>query len=187
MVGSGALSLEEAYRAIDLNTIVLLVGMMILVANLRLAGFFALAAHWIAERARHPLSLLAGVILVSGALSAFLVNDTVCLMLTPLVAELALRLRRNAVPYLLSLAMASNVGSTATITGNPQNIMIGSFSGIPYVAFAAALTPVALAGLLLTFLLIALLHRDEFRGGVSLEPHPPRIRVNRFLVLRALA
>src|SRR5579885_1274047 len=139
MVGFGVLSLEEAYRAIDLNTIVLLVGMMILVANLKLAGFFGLAARWVAERARHPLSLLAGVTLVSGALSAFLVNDTVCLMLTPLVAELALGLRRNPVPYLLSLAMASNIGSTATITGNPQNILIGSFSGIPYTLFASAL------------------------------------------------
>ncbi|HLJ19151.1 MAG TPA: anion transporter [Stellaceae bacterium] len=186
MVGSGALSLEEAYRAIDLNTIVLLVGMMILVANLRLAGFFALAAHWIAERARHPLSLLAGVILVSGALSAFLVNDTVCLMLTPLVAELALRLRRNAVPYLLSLAMASNIGSTATITGNPQNILIGSFSGIPYAQFAAALAPVAALGLVVLFALVVALFPREFLVRSRFEVPTARLRIHTALLIKAV-
>jgi Na+/H+ antiporter NhaD/arsenite permease-like protein len=164
MVGFEVLSLEDAYRAIDLNTIVLLVGMMILVANLKLAGFFALAARWIAGHARHPLSLLSGIILVSGALSAFLVNDTVCLMLTPLVAELALGLRRNPVPYLLSLAMASNIGSTATITGNPQNILIGSFSGIRYAQFAGALAPVAGLGLVVLFTLVALMFRPSRRS-----------------------
>ena len=186
MVGSGALSLEEAYRAIDLNTIVLLVGMMILVANLKLAGFFALAARWVAERARHPLSLLAGVIVVSGALSAFLVNDTVCLMLTPLVAELALGLRRNAVPYLLSLAMASNIGSTATITGNPQNILIGSYSGIPYAQFAGALAPVAAVGLLVLFALVVALFPREFLVRARFEVPTARLRVHGALLVKAV-
>ena len=105
MVGLHVLSVEDAARAIDMNTLVLLLGMMILVANLKLSGFFALAGRWVAQRARHPLSLVAAVVALSGVLSAFLVNDTVCLMLTPLVAELALELRRNPVPYLLGLAM----------------------------------------------------------------------------------
>jgi Na+/H+ antiporter NhaD/arsenite permease-like protein len=83
--------------------------------------------------------------------SAFFVNDTMCLVLTPLVLEVATTLGRNPVPYLLAVAMAANVGSVATITGNPQNMMIGALSGIPYRAFAAALTPVALAGLVMTF------------------------------------
>src|SRR5579859_4139682 len=186
MVGSGALSLAEAYRAIDLNTIVLLVGMMILVANLKLAGFFALAARWVAERARHPLSLLAGVILVSGVLSAFLVNDTVCLMLTPLVAELALGLRRNAVPYLLSLAMASNIGSTATITGNPQNILIGSYSGIPYAQFAAALAPVAALGLVVLFALVVALFPREFLVRSRFEVPTARVRIYPALLIKAV-
>jgi Na+/H+ antiporter NhaD/arsenite permease-like protein len=186
MVGSGALSLEQAYRAIDLNTIVLLVGMMILVANLKLAGFFALAARWVAERARHPLSLLAGVILVSGALSAFLVNDTVCLMLTPLVAELVLGLRRNPVPYLLSLAMASNIASTATITGNPQNILIGSYSGIPYAQFAAALAPVAALGLLVLLVLVVALFPREFLVRSRFEVPTARVRVFPALLTKAV-
>ena len=186
MVGFDVLSLEDAYRAIDLNTIVLLVGMMILVANLKLAGFFELAARWVAERARHPLSLLAGVTLVSGVLSAFLVNDTVCLMLTPLLAELALALRRNPVPYLLSLAMASNIGSTATITGNPQNILIGSFSGIPYAQFVAALAPVAALGLVVLFALLVLMFPREFLVRSRFEAPIAPVRVHRALLIKAL-
>ena len=188
MVASGALSPAEAYRAIDLDTIALLLGMMILVANLRFAGFFHLAARAIAREARHPLALLAGIGIVSGGLSAFLVNDTVCLMLTPLVAELTLALRRNPVPYLLALAMASNIGSTATITGNPQNIMIGSFSHIAYGDFARALAPVAAAGLVVMLLLVALAWRKEFFTTALLVPPPlPRLRWNRVLLAKALA
>jgi Na+/H+ antiporter NhaD/arsenite permease-like protein len=162
MVGLGVLSLGAAWRAIDFATIGLLLGMMIVVGNLRLSGVFRLVTNWVVTRARHPLLLLAAVILTAGCFSAFLVNDTICLALTPLVLELVLRLRRNPVPYLLALAMASNVGSVATITGNPQNIIIGSFSEISYSGFAAALAPVAALGLVLTFALVALLHPAEF-------------------------
>jgi len=107
-------------------------------------------------------------------------------VLAPLVIELTLALRRNPVPYLLAVAMASNIGSTATITGNPQNIMIGSFSHIPYANFAAALAPVALFGLLLTIILIALFHRHEFARGARLTAPSTPIRLHRVLMWRAL-
>jgi Na+/H+ antiporter NhaD/arsenite permease-like protein len=162
MVAVSALPLEEAPKAIDFDTIILLLGVMIVVANLRLSGFFHLVNGWVVIRARYPIVLLAAIVLVSGILSAFLVNDTVCLVLTPLVLDLVTRLRRNPVPYLLAIAMASNVGSTATITGNPQNMIIGSLSHIPYGAFAAALSPIAGIGLVLTMGLIALVYRSEF-------------------------
>ncbi len=136
MVASGALPLEDAYKAVDLDTITLLLGMMIVVASLRLSGFFAVANDWVGAHARRPLILLGAVVATSGVLSAFLVNDAICLVLAPLVLELTLTLGRRPVPYLLAVAMASNVGSTATITGNPQNIMIGSFSHIAYAKFA---------------------------------------------------
>ena len=100
--------------------------------------------------------------------SAFLVNDAICLVLAPLVLDLALALRRNPVPYLLAVAMASNIGSVATITGNPQNMLIGRFSAIPYARFAAALAPVALAGLVVAGVVIALLYRGEFAAGAPL-------------------
>jgi Na+/H+ antiporter NhaD/arsenite permease-like protein len=186
MVASGSLSLEEAYRAIDIDTIALLLGMMIVVANLRFAGFFHLANRWIARYAHYPLALLAGIIVVAGGLSAFLVNDTICLMLTPLIAELTLALRRNPVPYLLAVAMASNIGSTATITGNPQNIMIGSFSRIPYSEFATALAPVAAAGLAVALVLLVLGWRHEFLTGVRLASVAPRLRWNRALLAKSL-
>jgi Na+/H+ antiporter NhaD/arsenite permease-like protein len=185
MVASGTLTLEEAYRAIDLDTITLLLGMMIVVANLRFAGFFGLAAAWLGERARHPLLLLLGIVVVAGVLSAFLVNDTVCLMLAPLVAELTLALGRQPVPYLLAVAMAANIGSTATITGNPQNIVIGSVSHIPYAEFAAALAPVAVAGLVVAALLIVAAYPAEFLNRARLAPAALRLRWNRWLLLEA--
>jgi Na+/H+ antiporter NhaD/arsenite permease-like protein len=186
MVASGALPLDDAYKAIDLDTIVLLLGMMIVVANLRLSGFFAIASGWVMARAKGPLILLAGIVLTSGILSAFLVNDAICLVMAPLVLKLTSAMGRRPVPYLLAVAMASNVGSTATITGNPQNMMIGSFSHIPYTRFAAALGPVALAGLVVTFGLIALLHREEFANRAPIEARPPAFRSNRALVARSL-
>jgi Na+/H+ antiporter NhaD/arsenite permease-like protein len=186
MVASGAVPIEDAYRAIDFNTITLLLGMMILVANLRLSGFFVLANAWVVRRMHAPLALLIAVVAVSGVFSAFLVNDAICLVMAPLVTELLLNLKRNPVPYLLGVAMASNAGSVATITGNPQNMMIGSFSRIPYGAFVGTLAPVALAGLVLTVLLIALLFRSEFAGHVRFEPPAPRIRANHALLARAL-
>jgi Na+/H+ antiporter NhaD/arsenite permease-like protein len=186
MVASGAMPLPDAYKAVDFDTITLLLGMMIVVANLRLSGFFPLVNAWVAQRAHRPLALLGAIVAVSAFFSAFLVNDAICLVLAPLVIELTVGLRRNPLPYLLAVAMASNVGSTATITGNPQNIMIGAVSHIPYAAFAASLAPVALAGSVLTVALVALLHRDEFRTTDRLEPRPPRLRTNRPLVLRSL-
>jgi Na+/H+ antiporter NhaD/arsenite permease-like protein len=162
MVSVGGLSLEQAYAAIDLNTIVLLLGMMLLVAHLRLSGFLELVSAGMLKRAHHPLVLLAATVGVVGLLSAFLVNDTICLVLTPCVLDLTTKLKRDPKPYLLATAMASNVGSVATLTGNPQNMIIGHLSRIPYWKFTAALGPMAITGLLLTTVLIALVYCREF-------------------------
>jgi Na+/H+ antiporter NhaD/arsenite permease-like protein len=186
MVLCGALPLEDAYKAVDFDTLTLLLGMMIVVANLRLSGFFALANVWIVHKAHRPITLLAAVTGIAGICSAFLVNDAICLVLAPIVLELTLSLRRNPVPYLLAVAMASNIGSTATITGNPQNMMIGSISKIPYAHFTASLAPVALVGLVLTVALLALFHR-RFAGGSRLTAELPQTRLHRGLALRAIA
>ena len=186
MIGCNVLTFDEAVRAIDHPTLVLLFGMMIVVANLRLSGFFSMVSAWAVRHAHRPLTLLAAIVLVSGVFSAFFVNDTMCLVLTPLVLEVVLTLRRNPLPYLLAVAMASNVGSVATITGNPQNMMIGSLSGIDYRQFTAALAPVAIIGLLLTFAVIALLFPKEFRGRQRVELGELRVRVNRVLLWKAL-
>jgi Na+/H+ antiporter NhaD/arsenite permease-like protein len=193
MVGSGVLSLDEAYRAIDFDTIALLLGMMIVVANLRLSGFFRLVNNWVVTRARHPLLLLAAIVLLAGSLSAFLVNDAICLVMTPLVLEVVTRFKRNPVPYLLAVAMASNVGSTATITGNPQNMIIGSLSHIPYGVFAASLWPVAVADLGFVTALIALIYRGEFLDRERLPiitaipaPHHTPLVVKSVLVMAGM-
>lgn len=177
MMAVGATTPAEAYRAIDLDTIALLLGMMIVVAHLKLSGFFRLVSGWTLTHAHSPLILLAAVAITTGALSAFLVNDAVCLVMTPLVIEVTRTMRRDPVPYLLAVAMAANVGSTATITGNPQNMIVGAVSHIPYTTFAAALTPVAVAGTVFVIFLLAGLWWSEFRRPAHLaaKPLPPRL------------
>jgi len=122
MVAFGIVRAPEALASIDFATIVLLFSMMLIVANVRLAGFFDWIATWIIDRL-HPHHLLPTVILTTGVLSAFLVNDIVCLVMTPFVVHLAHRLRLPPIPYVVAVATASNIGSTATITGNPQNML----------------------------------------------------------------
>src|SRR4030095_12445255 len=131
MVGFGIGGGQEALQSIDFATIVLLFSMMVIVANLRLGGFFERIAEWIVERL-HPNKLLPTVIVTCGVLSAFLVNDIVCLVMTPFVLHMARRLGLPPVPYLVAVATASNIGSAATITGNPQNMLIGTLSDIAY-------------------------------------------------------
>lgn len=176
LIALGALSEEEAIAALDVGTILLLGAMMVINNNLRLAGFFELVGGRVLKIARTPRSLLALVILASGVLSALFLNDTICLMFTPLVTELTLRLKRDPIPYLIGLATATNIGSVAALTGNPQNLIIGQASHISYLTFAAYLTPVALMGLIVCWLVIVLLFRDEFRGSLeSVDLSTPRI------------
>ena len=178
MLAVGGVGIDDISRVIDFDTVALLLGMMIVVGNLRLSGFFRLVTGWTVARARHPLALLATITLTSGLFSAFLLNDAICLVMTPLVADIALRLERNPIPYLLAVAMAANIGSVATITGNPQNILIGGFSHIPYSAFAAALAPVAATGLLATMGLIAVCYPSEFFNSTTLRlvsARPPHV------------
>ena len=187
MLAFNVLTVEEAYAAINYDTIILLFGMMIVVANLRLSGFFATVAAWVVDHAHGPLVLLSGIVLVSGVFSAFFVNDTMCLVLTPLVLDITRRLGRKPIPYLLAVAMSSNIGSVATMTGNPQNMMIGSFSHIPYRTFAATLAPIAVVGLALTIAVISLVYRAEFRLRVPLQVQHRAVRVNRPLLGKSLA
>jgi Na+/H+ antiporter NhaD/arsenite permease-like protein len=161
MLVTGLLTLDQAVsrKCIDYETLALLFGMMVVIAFLRLSRFFERATVWALQRIRTPAGLLAVTVLLSGLLSAFLINDIVCLTLTPLVLHLARKLRYDPVPHLIALATAANIGSTGTITGNPQNIYIGSHSHIPYLRFALRLMPVAALGLALNFLVVALIYR----------------------------
>jgi Na+/H+ antiporter NhaD/arsenite permease-like protein len=178
MLAAGVLDCDAVTRAIDLATLALLLGLMLLVGGLRLSGFFRLVSAVVIGRARHPLVLLAAIVLTSGVFSAFLLNDAICLVMTPVVLDITARLRRDPVPYLLAVAAAANAGSAATITGNPQNILIAGFSHISYAGFAAALAPVAAVGLVLTYALIVLLHPREFRAAAPLRTAVPPVHLH---------
>lgn len=163
LLGLGLLHFDQMGGLLEINTLVLLFGMMVINANLQLAGFFRLAGAGILKITRTPRSLLALEILLAGFLSALFLNDTICLMLTPLVLDVTTAARRNPIPYLIGLAAAANIGSTATLTGNPQNMIIGIASGLSYLQFAAALTPVALLGLGTVWLVLVWFYPQEFR------------------------
>lgn len=143
LITINAISLEQAYQSIDLNTIVLLLSIMILNVNFRLSGFFYLISRFLLKFAKTPRQLLGMLIFLSGLLSAIFLNDTIVLVFTPIILEIVLALRRNPIPYLIALATSANVGSVATIIGNPQNILIGTFSGISFLEFSIYLTPIA--------------------------------------------
>ena len=163
MVIVGALSSSEAIDAVDFSTLGLLLGMMIVVANLRLSGAFAVAARSVLRRANSGFGLLAVTIAGAGVLAAFFINDVVCLALAPLLIETAQILQAPPEPFLLALATASNIGSAATITGNPQNMIVAGYARLGYIPFAARMAPIALIGLVIDFAVIATLYRGPLR------------------------
>lgn len=186
LLGLGLLEFEQIGQLLEINTLVLLFGMMVINANLQLAGFFRLAGSSILKWTNSPRSLLALEILVVGILSALFLNDTICLMLTPLVLDIAETAKRNPLPYLIALAASSNVGSVATLTGNPQNMIIGIASGIPYLDFAAALSPIAILGMGGIWLILVLFYRDEFSSDGFEHIHIPDPRLFRPLLYKSL-
>ena len=131
-----------------------------------------------------PSMLLYAIVFLSGVLSALFINDTVCIAFTPLVVSVTLRLGLNPVPFLLALCMAANIGSTATITGNPQNVMIGSFSGIGYARFTARMLPIAVGGLVLCGVMLRFVYRKDF-AEKRIEMAPVRYRVHRPLLIKS--
>jgi Na+/H+ antiporter NhaD/arsenite permease-like protein len=187
MVALGGLSFDEATAAVDYRTLVLLFGMMVLVANLRLARFFATLARGVASRVHHPQALLVAVVVTSGLLSALFVNDTICLVFTPILLEIAAVRGHRPLPYLLALATASNIGSVATITGNPQNMLIGGLSHIDYRTFLGRLGPIALFGLAVDSALLCWMFRRDLRpGALEHEGRGPRA-THRAMMVKALS
>ncbi len=164
---------EKMKGYIDFDTLVLLFSMMVIIACLELSGFFSVAAGTLIKIARSPRSLLATEILIVGVLAALFLNDTICLMVTPIVLEIALALDRNPIPYLIALPTAANIGSAATLTGNPQNIIIGIASGISYVNFLRSLIVPTVLGLALVWIVLVLLYPKEFQ---KLHFERPQIR-----------
>ena len=187
MIVFGVVSLDEAFAAIDMHTLLLLLGMMIITVYLRMAGFFELMADKILSLSRTPFQLLVFVTLSSGLLSALFVNDTICLLYTPVILEVTEQLGINPMPYLLALATSSNVGSVMTMTGNPQNMLIGITSKIPYLSFFGALFPVALIGFCVCIAVISLVYRKQIKTGTALpRPRMPNYQVRKPLLAKSL-
>ena len=172
MVSTGVMTPERAYRAVNYDTIVLLLAMMLVSAYLYLAHFFEWAADIVLEFSRTPQRLLLYLTLTSGILSALLVNDTICLMLTPLVIVVIRRGKLPLLPYLIALAASANIGSVATLVGNPQNMIIGHFSHIPFTQFSDSLAPAAVVGLAINFAILRFGFRKALQSAViQRQPH----------------
>src|SRR6516225_10188273 len=182
MVALGVMSPEQAYRAVDYDTLVLLLGMMLISAYLFLAGFFDWAADWILRMAATPQKLLLYLILTSGSLSALLVNDTICLMLTPLVVAVMVRGQLPLPPYLLALAMSANLGSVATLVGNPQNMIIGHLSRMTFLGFSRSIVPVAVAALIIQYAVLSVGFRHVLDHSVICRPESGARHVDRRLL-----
>ncbi len=186
MVIFGVLTFQEAIGAINFHTIALLLGMMVLVAALKAAGFFDLLATKSLAIASTPRRLLILIVTATAVASACFVNDAVVLLFTPIVLQ-DCRIRRvNPVPYLIAEAMASNIGSTATIIGNPQNMLIGTASGISFASFFLYLAPIALISAVVLILIIFHFYRKTFDQLFTADDRPPAAATYDATVIRRL-
>jgi Na+/H+ antiporter NhaD/arsenite permease-like protein len=154
VITTGRLTPHEAWLAIDTATIALLFGLMVVSAQFRLGGFYREVVRRIAAHAAGPDRLLLWVVLTAGVLSALLANDIVCLAMAPMLIEVCARRHIAPLPFLLALACASNVGSAATLIGNPQNMLIGQSLGLSFAGYLIDGVPPAALGLVLTWLII---------------------------------
>ena len=172
MLAFSVVSFEEAVSFIDFNTIFLLLGMMIVVAALKFDGFFNLITEKTLQYANSRFKLLVGVVFVSGIASAFLVNDAVVLIFTPIIISICSRVKINPLPYLIAEILSSNIGSVMTITGNPQNMLIGLNSGISYVDFLLKLFPISFIGMILCVVVVRWIYKKEFKDKSLLSYTP---------------
>ncbi len=187
MVLTGVITLEEAYSFIDLNTISFLLGMMILISYLKLSGFFEFMAFWIVKLSKTTSRMLLLIVFSSGVLSALFVNDTVCLLFTPIILSATRSTQTNPIPFLIAVATASNIGSVATITGNPQNMFIGVRSGIPFTSFLAKMLPISVVGLLLNYFILKLIYGKDINQKPLFTDGIRKPLVDKILVTKSLS
>lgn len=189
MVVVGGLPMDLALRAIDLHVVVLLFGVLLIAAYLAEARFFRLTAYLVLTRAKSARSLLFGLTFVVGALSALLLNDTVCVLLTPLVVAVVVEARLPAMPYLLALASAANVGGVVSFSGNPQNMIVGAAAHgtIGFAQYFAFTLLAGIACLAANAAVICWLFRTELPAGPLVDRSPPRPAVDKVLAGKGLA
>ena len=169
MILFGVISFNDAIKAIDYNTIALLLGMMIIVSTLKLEGFFSLLASKTISFANTRTKLLSIIVFITGIASAFLVNDAVVLLFTPVIISICRKSNLNPVPFLIAEILSANIGSVMTITGNPQNMLIGISSGISYIDFMLHLSPISIIGMGLVIIIIKLFYHKAFSDKTHLK------------------
>lgn len=184
-VGTGILSFREATLAVDFKTIIILFSMMIVVANLKLAGFFEMVGEAVCKLVTTKKKLLIAIIMASGIMSAFAINDIVCLLFTPVVLLICRKAECNPIPHLLGVAMASNIGSAATLLGNPQNILIASLSGMTFLRYFIIAYPVVIIGLFATYGVIIYFHPKELEG-TFVVPATNHSNIHGYLIIKSL-
>ena len=169
LVGLGAVSTEAAVQSLHLPTLILLFAFMVLSAQLRLGGFYAWVTLKLAALPLRPTLLLGALVVVVGALAAVFSNDVVCLAVAPVLIDACRRRQLDPMPFLLGLACAANVGSAATLIGNPQNMLIGATLGLSFGGYVAEVIVPVLLGLLATWAILAWQVRGRWhaRGGVA--------------------
>ena len=169
MIVFGIISFDNAIKAIDFNTITLLLGMMIIVSTLKFEGFFSLIASKTISYSHSRNKLLIIIVFITGIASAFLVNDAVVLLFTPIIISICRKTKLNPIPYLIAEILSSNIGSTMTITGNPQNMLIGISSNISYLDFLIKLLPISIIGMIIIVFIVKLFYRKHFNDKSILE------------------
>lgn len=173
MVALRVLPTGQAIAAIDTPTILLLYALMVISSQFRLSGFYTHTARRVARLVDRPRLFLWALLGVTALLSALLTNDIVCLAFTPVICTALAQAGRNPLPYLLGLAIASNIGSAATIIGNPQNMLLGQVGSLPFAPFLLRCLPPTLLSLAGAGLLLMLLFRAEFARAPARPPAPP--------------
>jgi Na+/H+ antiporter NhaD/arsenite permease-like protein len=162
LLAGGAVAPEEGWSSVDVPTMGLLFGLMVVSAQLRLGGFYTMLTRRVAGAELSPVLLLGAVVFVVGFLSALLANDIICLAMTPILVEVCVRRGLEPVPYLLGLACAANVGSAATLIGNPQNMLIGQVLGLSFPGYLLdAFLPAGL-GLLAVWAIVGMLYKGKW-------------------------
>ncbi len=168
------MSFSAAMSQIDFGTLALLISLMVISAQLRLAGFYHFVANKIISAAGRPWTLLIAVVGTAALLSALFANDVICLIFAPVIVVAFKRAKRDPIPYLMALATAANIGSAATIIGNPQNMLIGESGRLSFAGYTLAVLPLILAALILNVLGVALVYRRRIFNATkiaSAEPH----------------
>ena len=179
MIIIGALTLQQAFDAINFNVIFLLLGMMCLVAGLEYAGFFTLISDYLVEHCGNHVRLLAYIMILSAVLSALALNDAVVLMFTPIVIRCCIRLRAEPIPYLVGLMMSSNIGSIATAVGNPQNAFIVTRADMDFLTYSMHSVPISIVCLIACFIILYLIFRKKLDGDPVVHDVEEGIPINK--------